>query len=331
MSLSFTGDFPATRLRRTRLEPWSRALVAETRLHASDLILPLFVQEGENCTPVPTLPGVSRLPLKAAVETAQKAHDAGIPAVALFPVVPPDRKTPHGEEALNADNLICRAISTIKLRVPGLGVIADVALDPYTTHGHDGILSEAGHVDNDATVELLCRQALVQARAGCDVIAPSDMMDGRIRAIRAALEEAGFHHTLLLAYAAKYASGFYGPFRDAVGSAQSRPVDKRGYQLDAANSNEALREAALDVAEGADMLMVKPALPYLDILHRLSAAFPLPVLAYQVSGEYAMLHAAGATGALDGKEALLESLLCIKRAGARAIFTYAALEAAAAL
>jgi len=323
------GQFPATRLRRTRMQPWCRELVREHRLHASDLIWPVFVQEGTNAaTPVTSMPGVSRLSLDKLVEAAKEAASLGIPAIALFPVIDAALKSENGDEATNPKNLSCRAIAAVKKAVPNLGVICDVALDPYTTHGQDGIV-ENGVVANDKTVAVLCKQAVVQARAGCDIVAPSDMMDGRIGAIRAALEEANFPDTMILAYAAKYASSFYGPFRDAVGSAANLgKADKRNYQMDPANSQEAMHEIALDVAEGADMLMVKPGLPYLDIIARAAGSFQLPVLAYQVSGEYAMMKAAGEKAWLDYDAVMLESLLALKRAGARGIFTYAALDIA---
>lgn len=322
-----SAPFPAARLRRTRAQPWLRELVRETRLHPSDFILPLFVQEGEEETPVPSLPGVSRLPIGGIIRQAQAAKAAGIPAIALFPVTPAERKSPGGEEAVNPDNLISRAIRAVKAAVPGIGIIADVALDPYTSHGHDGVLDASGQVDNDLTVDLLCGQALTLARAGADIVAPSDMMDGRVGAIRAVLEMDGFSQVLILAYSAKYASSLYGPFRDAVGSAQNLgKADKRGYQMDPANAEEALREAAMDISEGADLLMVKPALPYLDVIRSVSETFGVPTFAYQVSGEYAMCMSAA-----DPVSALMESLLCIRRAGARAIFTYGALLAARAL
>jgi porphobilinogen synthase len=314
------------------MQPWLRELVAEHRLHASDLIWPVFIQEGENqATPVQSMPGVERLTLDLLVKQAKEAKALGIQAIALFPLVDSKRKTPRGDEAYSRDNLACRAISAIKEAVPGLGVIADVALDPYTTHGQDGIV-ENGQVVNDQTVEALCKQAVVQAQAGCDIVAPSDMMDGRIGAIRATLEQEGFHDTLILSYAAKYASHLYGPFRDAVDSSTALgKSDKRSYQMDFRNTDEAIREVALDVAEGADMVMVKPGICYLDIIHRTAKEFALPVLAYQVSGEYAMVKAAAANGWLDGDAVMLEHLLAFKRAGARAIFTYAALEVAKGL
>jgi porphobilinogen synthase len=319
-------------MRRLRQHPWSRALAAETRLAPSDLIQPFFVIEGQGRRePVPSLPGVARLSIDALVEAATAARALGIPAVALFPVTPAERKCPEGREAWNEDNLVCRAVRALKREVPGLGVICDVALDPYTSHGQDGLLVE-GEIANDATLECLERQALNQAAAGCDVLAPSDMMDGRIGRLRAALDRAGLAHTMLLAYAAKYASCFYGPFREAVGSAGALGVaDKKTYQMDPANAGEALREVALDIAEGADMVMVKPALPYLDVIRGVKEAFDVPTFAYHVSGEYAMVMAAAERGWLDGRAALAESLLAIRRAGADAVMSYAAMQVAAAL
>lgn len=320
-----SGQYPAARLRRTRMQPWRRELVAEHRLHASDLIWPLFIQEGKNtATPIPSLPGVARLTLDLLVARAKEARDLGIPAIAIFPVIDPKLKSPMGDEALFPDNLVCRAIREIKSAVPEIGVIADVALDPYTTHGHDGIF-EDGKILNDKTVEVLCKQAIAQAKAGCDIVAPSDMMDGRVGAIRAALEEEGFHDTIILAYAAKYASAMYGPFRDAVDSAkQLGGGDKKTYQMDIRNGDEAMREIALDVAEGADMVMVKPGIAYLDIVQRAAAETNVPVLAYQVSGEYAMIKAAAEKHWIAGDAVMFEHLLAFKRAGARAILTYAA-------
>jgi len=321
--------FPATRLRRTRLAPWCRELVAEHRLHPSDLIWPVFVQEGKHTeTPIASLPGVTRVTLDILAAKAKEAQALGIRAIALFPVIEDKLKSPLGDEALFPENLICRAIRAIKEAVSDIGVITDVALDPYTTHGQDGIV-ENGQVANDVTIEVLCKQALVQAKAGCDIVAPSDMMDGRIGAIRAALEREGFSNTLILAYSAKYASAQYGPFRNAVGSATNLgKADKRGYQMDPANGDEAMREIAMDIAEGADMVMVKPGISYLDILYRAASTFEIPVFAYQVSGEYAMVKAAAASGWIDGDAVMLEQLLAFKRAGARAIFTYAALDIA---
>lgn len=323
------GSFPGTRLRRNRRQDWLRRLTAENALTANDLIWPVFVQEGRGQrTAIPSMPGVDRLSIDLLVEAVKEAHGLGIPAVALFPATPPEKKTPGGDEALNSENLVCRAIRAIKEAVPGLGVICDVALDPYTSHGHDGLLKD-GVILNDESVEVLCKQAVVQARAGCDVIAPSDMMDGRIGSIRRALDEAGFTDVAILAYAAKYASAFYGPFRDAVGSASNLGQgDKRTYQMNPANGDEALREVALDIAEGADMVMVKPGMPYLDIVHRVKATFGVPTYAYQVSGEYAMLSAAIERGWLDRKKAVLESLLAFKRAGGDGVLTYFAVEAA---
>jgi porphobilinogen synthase len=303
--------------------------VAESRLSPADLVQPFFVLEGEGARePVPSMPGVERLSVDLLVGRVERCRELGIPAVALFPVTPPERKSEDGREAWNDDNLVCRAIRAIKRAVPGVGVVGDVALDPYTTHGQDGLVRD-GVVLNDETLEALTRQALSLAASGCDVVAPSDMMDGRIGAIRAALDEAGFPDSVILSYAAKFASAFYGPFRDACGSKASLGrADKKTYQMDPANGTEALREAALDVAEAADMLMVKPGLPYLDVIWRVKEAFGLPTFAYHVSGEYAMVKAAGQLGWLDAEAAMLESLLAFKRAGADGILTYAALEVA---
>ena len=322
------APFPRTRLRRNRRDPWSRKLVAETVLTAGDLIWPVFVQEAGGREPVPTMPGVFRLSVPALVDAAGEAAALGIPAVAVFPAVPAVLKDPEGREAVNPDNLVCRAVSALKQALPELGVLCDVALDPFTSHGHDGIIRD-GYVVNDETVAILCEQARVQAQAGCDIIAPSDMMDGRVGAVRDALDEAGFGHVRIMSYAAKYASCFYGPFRDAIGSKTALgSADKRTYQMDPANGDEALREVALDLQEGADMVMVKPGMPYLDILRRVKEAFRVPTYAYQVSGEYAMLHAAIERGMLDGERAVMESLLCFKRAGADGVLTYAAVDAA---
>ncbi|MEQ9042630.1 MAG: porphobilinogen synthase [Alphaproteobacteria bacterium] len=321
--------FPRTRLRRNRQDAWTRRLVGEHRLSADDLIWPLFVQEGtKKRSDVPSMPGVARLSIDLLVEAAGEAAEAGLPAIAIFPVIDPKLKTPKGDEAVNPDNLVCRAIRAVKDAKFDLGIICDVALDPFTDHGHDGVLT-GNDVDNDATIEVLCKQASVQAAAGCDIIAPSDMMDGRIGAIRDALDREGRQDVRILSYAAKYASAFYGPFRDAIGSASNLGgADKKTYQMDPANSDEALREVALDLAEGADMVMVKPGLPYLDVIRRIKDAFGVPTFAYQVSGEYAMLKAAAEAGWLDWERVLLESLLSLKRAGADAILSYAALEAA---
>ena len=324
-----TPSFPGTRMRRTRRHAWLRRLVAENHLSADDFIWPVFVQEGSGLrTPIPSMPGVDRLSIDRLTEAVAQARELGIPAVALFPATPPDRKSPEAEEAINPENLVCRAVRALKREVPDIGVMCDVALDPYTSHGHDGLI-RGGYVVNDETVDLLCRQAVVQAAAGCDVIAPSDMMDGRVGAIRAALDAAGHHDVSIMSYAAKYASAFYGPFRDAVGSASSLGQgDKKTYQMDPANGDEAIREVALDIAEGADMVMVKPGMPYLDIVARVKAEFRLPTFVYQVSGEYAMLSAAAERGWLDREKAMLESLLAFKRAGADVILTYFAVEAA---
>lgn len=323
--------FPATRLRRNRRTDWSRRLVRETSLTADDLIWPIFVIEGRQARePVASMPGVERLSVELAVEAAESAAELGIPAIAVFPNTPSERRTEDGREAFNQDNLVCRAVRAIKAAVPDIGVMCDVALDPYTSHGHDGLLRE-GEILNDETVEALVRQTLVQAEAGCDIIAPSDMMDGRIGAIRQALESNGFSGVQIMAYSAKYASAFYGPFRDAVGSSSTLIGDKRTYQMDPGNSDEALREAELDIAEGADMIMVKPGLPYLDIVRRIKDAFGVPTFAYQVSGEYAMIMAAVANGWLDGARVIPESLIAFKRAGADGILTYFARDVAARL
>ncbi len=293
-----------------------------------DLIWPVFVVEGEQrVQPVKSLPGVDRLSIDLLVAAAREASAIGIPALAIFPFTAPDLKSADGREACNPDNLVCRAVRAVKQECPDLGILCDVALDPYTLDGHDGIVID-DYVANDETIEILVRQALVQAQAGCDVIAPSDMMDGRIGAIRQALDKAGFQHVRIMAYAAKYASAFYGPFRDAVGSNLSLRGDKKTYQMDPANSDEALREVALDLAEGADMVMVKPGMPYLDIVRRVKESFGVPTFAYQVSGEYAMLKAAAQNGWLDNDRVVLESLLAFKRAGANGVLTYAAVEAA---
>jgi porphobilinogen synthase len=323
------GAYPRTRKRRNRTDAWTRRLVAEHRLSVDDLIWPVFLREGrKKRTPIAAMPGVFRYSIDELVKEAGTAKRLGIPALALFPRIDPKRKTPKGDEATNPDNLICRAVTALKAKHPDLGIICDAALDPFTSHGQDGILRN-GRILNDETVEVLCRQAVVQAQAGCDVIAPSDMMDGRIGAIRDALDGAGFQDVRILAYAAKYASAFYGPFREAVGSAKALgAADKRTYQMDPANTDEALHEVALDIAEGADMVMVKPGLPYLDIVRRVKDTFAVPTFVYQVSGEYAMLKAAAAKGWLDYDRALMETLIGCKRAGADAILTYAAPEAA---
>jgi porphobilinogen synthase len=323
------GAYPRTRLRRLRADDWSRRLTRETQLSINDLIWPIFVQDGDIAeTPVASMPGVVRHSVVHAVEAIGEAAALGIPAVAVFPVVDPARKTEDGREAANPDNIVCRAVRAIKAAHPGIGVICDAALDPFTSHGQDGLLKD-GEVLNDETVAALVRQSLVQAEAGCDVIAPSDMMDGRVGAIRDALDAAGLARVRILAYSAKYASAFYGPFRDAVGSGTALGLKgKQTYQMDPANGDEALRETAFDVAEGADMVMVKPGLPYLDVLWRVKDAFRLPTLVYHVSGEYAMLRAAAANGWIDGDKVLMETLSCFKRAGADGILTYGAIDAA---
>jgi porphobilinogen synthase len=321
--------FPQTRLRRNRQSQWIRDLTAQTTLSPSDLILPFFVIEGKNREEkIVQLPGVSRLSIDLIVRSAKEAAKLGIPALMLFPVIDQKLKTANGKEALNQKNLICRAIAAIKNAVPEIGVIADVALDPYTTHGHDGII-ENGKIANDATIEILCGQALVQAAAGCDIIAPSDMMDGRIGVIRDALDEQSFTDVGLMSYAAKYASNFYGPFRHAVGSATNLKLsDKKTYQMDFRNSYEAMREIALDVSEGVDMIIIKPGMPYLDVVKEASQNFKLPIISYQVSGEYAMLKLAAEKNLLDFNAAFFESLIAFKRAGASAVITYGAIEAA---
>ncbi len=322
--------YPMTRMRRMRRDPFSRQLMRETALSPADFIYPLFVLEGEgHREPIASMPGVERLSIDLLVEEARQVHALGIPAMALFPVTPPSAKTEDAREAFNPDGLAQRAVRALKEAVPALGVITDVALDPFTTHGQDGLIDRNGYVMNDETVEVLVKQALSHAAAGADVVAPSDMMDGRIGAIREALEGAGHVHTRILAYSAKYASSFYGPFRDAVGSAANLGAgNKYTYQMDPANSDEALREVALDLEEGADMVMVKPGMPYLDIVRRVKREFGAPTFVYQVSGEYSMLMAAAGQGWLEEEAVALESLLCIKRAGADGILTYFAKRAA---
>ncbi len=324
------GSYPATRLRRNRRLPWIRELVCEHRLHVSDLIWPVFVIPGDNqSTPVASLPGVSRHSLDRLLGEVGQAVELRIPAIAIFPVTPSNLKTEDGREATNPENLICSAVREIRKQFgERIGIICDVALDPYTSHGHDGLLID-GQIVNDPTVEVLCRQAIVQAQAGADIIAPSDMMDGRVGAIRVALDGAGFQHVSIMSYAAKYASSFYGPFRDAVGSKGSLGTgDKKTYQMQPSSSDEALHEVALDLREGADMVMVKPGMPYLDIVARVKQEFAVPTAVYQVSGEYAMLSAAAANGWLDLRSSVMESLLAFKRAGADMILTYFALQAA---
>lgn len=312
----------ARRMRRNRRTEWARRMVRENVLTTDDLIWPLFIADGVGSrTPVPSMPGVDRLSVDEAVREAERAARLSIPCIALFPYTDPDLRDPEGREALNSDNLVCRAIRAIKREVPEIGILCDVALDPYTSHGHDGLLRD-GQILNDETVAVLVEQALVQAEAGCDIIAPSDMMDGRVGAIREALDDANFIDVQIMAYAAKYASAFYGPFRDAVGSSATLVGDKRTYQMDPANTDEALREVDLDIAEGADMVMVKPGMPYLDIVRRVKDAFNVPTFAYQVSGEYAMIMAAAQNGWLDGEKAMWESLTAFKRAGADGVLTY---------
>ncbi len=326
----FNQTFPETRMRRPRMHGWSRELLTKHRLNPCDLILPIFIQEGtKTVASIASLPEVNRVTLDILLDKAKEAYDSGIKSIALFPHIDPALKSPLGDEALFEKNLVCRAIQAVKKAVPDLGIIADVALDPYTSHGQDGIV-EDDKILNDATVEKLCEQALVMAKAGCDIVAPSDMMDGRIGKIRETLENHNFHDTMILSYSAKYASNMYAPFRDAVGSGvQLGSANKKTYQMDyAGGSSEAMREIAMDIAEGADMVMVKPAISYLDIIKEATATFPVPVFAYQVSGEYAMIKAAAQNGWIDGDAVMLEHLIAFKRAGARAIFTYAALEIA---
>ncbi|MCS6891245.1 MAG: porphobilinogen synthase [Rhodovarius sp.] len=322
------GSFPTTRMRRNRRDAWTRALVAENALTVSDLIWPVFLCDGRGQRmPVESMPGVVRVSVDLIAEHVAEAAALGIPAVALFPYTPKEQRDAEGSRALDPDNLVCRAARALKAAHPGVGVIGDVALDTYTDHGHDGVLRD-GYVDNEETIAVLCRMAVLMAEAGVDIVAPSDMMDGRIGAIRRALDERGLIHTRIMSYAAKYASGFYSPFREAVGSLSALVGDKKTYQMDPANSDEALREVALDIAEGADMVMVKPGLPYLDIVHRVRTAFGVPTFAYQVSGEYAMIMAAVERGWLDKDRAMMEALICFKRAGCQGVLTYFALDAA---
>ena len=325
----FLGSYPTTRLRRNRQNIWGRNLVAETTLLASDLIWTTFVREGNNITEsVTSMPGVDCMSVDILVERATEAYRNGIPAIAVFPKTPTQLKTPNAIEALNPNNLVCTAVRALKKSIPNLGVICDVALDPYSSHGQDGLVQN-GYVVNDETIEILSKQALVQAEAGCDIIAPSDMMDGRIGEIRQELDANGYKNVQLMAYSAKFASAYYGPFREAIGSATNLgEADKKTYQMDPRNSNEALREVALDLEEGADMGMVKPGMPYLDIVYRIKNTFAVPTYVYQVSGEYAMIKAAGEKGWINSDEALMESLLSFKRAGADGILTYWAVEAA---
>lgn len=322
------GAFPATRLRRNRGDDFSRRLVSENVLSANDLIWPIFVLDGDNRrAAVSSMPGVDRLSIDLMIDAVGEAADLGIPAVAVFPNTDPSLKTTGAEESFNPENLVCRAVRALKEAHPDMGVVCDVALDPYNSDGHDGLVKN-GIILNDETVDVLCQQSIVQAQAGCDIIAPSDMMDGRIGAIRKALDDKGFVSVRIMSYAAKYASAFYGPFRDAVGSGGALKGDKKTYQMDQANSDEALRETALDIAEGADMVIIKPGMPYLDIVSRVKETFGVPTFAYQVSGEYAMLKAAAENGWLDNDKVVLESLMAFKRAGADGVLTYMAPEAA---
>lgn len=323
--------FPTTRLRRPRQSDWSRRLVGENVLTTADLIWPIFVVDGENeRVPVPSMPGVERYSVDQAVVAAREAHDLGIPALALFPYTADELRSEDAAEALNPDNLVCRAVRAIKDAVPHIGLICDVALDPYTSHGHDGLLVD-DRIDNDRSVDVLVAQAMNQVEAGTDIIAPSDMMDGRVGAIRQALEDENYQDVQIMAYAAKYASAFYGPFRDAVGSSTTLKGDKRTYQMDPANGDEAMREVEFDISEGADMVMVKPGMPYLDIVYRVKDTFSMPTFVYQVSGEYAMLKGAAENGWLDGDRVMAESLIAFKRAGADGVLTYFARDMARSL
>lgn len=322
------SQFPSKRMRRLRSQPWIRNMVEENNITTNDLIWPVFVLDGENkCESIASMPNINRYSIDLLIKEVEKARSLGINAIALFPITPNNKKTDMGEESYNPDNLICRAIEAIKSAVPEIGIITDVALDPYTTHGHDGLIIN-GEILNDETVDILCKQALVQAQAGADIIAPSDMMDGRIGAIRNTLDQNGKQNVLILSYAAKYASSFYGPFRDAVQSSGCLNGDKKTYQMNPANSDEALQEVALDLQEGADMVMVKPGMPYLDIITKVKGEFKVPTFAYQVSGEYAMIRAASDNGWLDYNSSMLESIIAFKRAGADGVLTYAALDIA---
>ncbi len=331
MNKSPPGRFPDLRLRRPRSADWSRRLMAETTLSHDDFIWAIVLKDGDGVRePIDAMPGAYRVSPDEAVKAAREARDLGVPALALFPYTDAGARTPDGKDALNPDNLMCRAARAIKKEVPDIGLMADVALDPYTDHGHDGLMAD-GVILNDETVEVLVKQAVVEAEAGFDIIAPSDMMDGRVGAIRQGLDKAGFQDVQIMAYAAKYASAFYGPYREAIGSAGVLKGDKRTYQMDPANSDEALREVGLDLAEGADSVMVKPGMPYLDIVRRVKETYGVPTYVFQVSGEYAMIKAAAQNGWLDGERAMLESLMAFKRAGANGIITYFALDAVKAL
>ena len=327
MSTPPLSAYPALRMRRLRQADWIRRLVRETALQPSDLIWSMVVHEGEGRIPVGAMPGVERLSVAEAAKAAKEAKALGVPAIAVFPYIDGEKKDPKGSEATNPEGLVCRAVKAMKDAAPEVGIMCDVALDPFTDHGHDGLI-EDGRILNDPSVERLVEQSLVQAEAGCDIIAPSDMMDGRVAAIRAALETAGFQDVMIMAYAAKYASAFYGPYREAIGSAKALRGDKKTYQMDLSNTHEALREVALDIAEGADMVMVKPGMPYLDIVRRVVEAFAMPTFAFQVSGEYAMLMAAAQNGWLEEERAILESLSAFKRAGCAGVITYFAPRAA---
>ena len=327
MSTPSIASYPALRMRRLRQSDWIRRLVRETTLQPSDLIWSMVVHEGEGRIPVGSMPGVERLSVAEAAKAAKEAKALGIPAIAVFPYIDGEKKDARGSEATNPEGLVCRAVKAMKAAAPEVGIMCDVALDPFTDHGHDGLI-EDGRILNDPSVERLVEQTLVQAEAGCDVIAPSDMMDGRVAAIRRALEAASFQDVMIMAYAAKYASAFYGPYREAIGSAKSLRGDKKTYQMDLGNTHEALREVALDIAEGADMVMVKPGMPYLDIVRRVVEAFAMPTFAFQVSGEYAMIMAAAQNGWLEEERAILESLSAFKRAGAAGVITYFAPRAA---
>ncbi len=323
------AQFPAKRMRRLRSAPWIRNLVEETKITPHDMIWPVFVIEGENTREsIPSMPGVERYSIDLLVKEVKQAQELGIPAIALFPITPAEKKTNDGAESFNPDNLICRTIKAIKDAVPEIGIITDVALDPYTSHGHDGVINDAGEILNDQSVEILCRQALTQAEAGADVIAPSDMMDGRIAAIRGALEDNNLKNTMIMSYAAKYASAFYGPFRDAVQSSGFLKGDKKTYQMNPANTDEALHEVTLDLQEGADMVMVKPGMPYLDIVRNVKQTFNVPTFAYHVSGEYAMMRAACDNGWLDYDKTVIETMTAFKRAGTDGILTYCARDVA---
>ena len=325
------GQYPRTRMRRNRRNDWNRRLVSENILSVNDLIWPIFVHDHEEALAVPSMPDIHRLSIKGAVDAAKQASDLGIPVMAVFPAIEPELKNPEGSEAINPNNIVCRSVRAIADAVPNIGIMCDAALDPFTSHGHDGLIRD-DYVVNDETVEVLCQQALIQAQAGSNIISPSDMMDGRVGAIRDCLDANGLDDVRILAYSAKYASAFFSPFRDAVGSGTYLgKADKKTYQMDPGNINEALREIALDIAEGADMVMVKPGMPYLDIISKIKDEFGMPTVAYQVSGEYSMLVAAAERGWLDGERVMMESLLSFKRAGADGIVTYFAAKAAAIL